>query len=188
MCESSKGGLSRDRKPRNSFIHDIPNLQIVMITNNMDILQRILQKIRYIKRRVLPTGISIIIEYPRELSVAVQKTLSMRNRKFSTEVKHQAKYLLNLQGGIAENPYGTSRTERINLSKYRNNQNSESSESICRIRTIILKQYPAVINTVFDPIRVIGYLYVLLKVSEYGQTFHGIINGCFKDCIRDVEK
>ncbi|EUD64560.1 hypothetical protein C922_05076 [Plasmodium inui San Antonio 1] len=96
----------------------------------MDILQRILQKIRYIEQRVLTTRISIILEYHRELSVAVQETLSQRNRTFCTQVKRQAKYLLNLKGGIAENPYSTSRTERTNLSKYRNNQNPESSESI----------------------------------------------------------
>ncbi|EUD65126.1 hypothetical protein C922_04526 [Plasmodium inui San Antonio 1] len=96
--ESSKGGLSGDLKQRNSFLQDIRNIQIFMITNNMDILQRFLQKVRYVRQRVLTTGIGIIIGYQRELSVVVQVTLSMRNRTFSTEVKHQVKYLLNLKG------------------------------------------------------------------------------------------
>ncbi|EUD67561.1 hypothetical protein C922_01746 [Plasmodium inui San Antonio 1] len=66
----------------------------------MNILRCILQKIRYIEHRVLTTGISIIIEYHRELSVAIQETLSMRNKTFSTEVKRQANYLLSLKGKI----------------------------------------------------------------------------------------
>ncbi|EUD63948.1 hypothetical protein C922_05668 [Plasmodium inui San Antonio 1] len=180
MCEGSTGGLSGDVKPPNSLLDDIGEIHIVMITNNMNILRRILQKIRYIEQSVLTTGISIIIEYHRELCLAVQETLSMRNRTLTNEVKNQAKYLLNFQGGIAENPYRTSRTERTNLSKYRSNQNRKSSASICRIRTIILKQYPAVINTVWDPI---AYLYVLVEVSKYGQTFDGISKPRFKDCI-----
>ncbi|EUD63960.1 hypothetical protein C922_05655 [Plasmodium inui San Antonio 1] len=98
MCESSRGGLSGDLKPRNSFVQEIRNIPIVMITHNMDILQRFLQKVRYIKQRVLTTGISIIIGYDRELGVAVQETLSMRNRTFSTEVKRHGKYFLNLKG------------------------------------------------------------------------------------------
>ncbi|EUD64399.1 hypothetical protein C922_05220 [Plasmodium inui San Antonio 1] len=130
MGESSKRGLSGDVGPRNSFVHNIRNIQIVMITHNMDILQWILQKITYIKQRVLTTGISIIIKYHRELSVPVQETLSMRNKTFSTKVRSRAKYLLNLQGGISEHPYATAATEGRNLSKYPNTQNPESSESI----------------------------------------------------------
>ncbi|EUD64441.1 hypothetical protein C922_05185 [Plasmodium inui San Antonio 1] len=153
MCERSKGGLSWDAKPRNSLVHDIRNIQIVMITHNMEILQRILQKIRYIQERVLTTRISIIIEYHRELSVALQETLSMRNRTFPTEVKRQGKYLLNLKGEMRKihtvlqelkGPILVS----IAILKIRDHQ-----QAFGKIRTIILRQYRAVINSVCDPIR-----------------------------------
>ncbi|EUD64201.1 hypothetical protein C922_05412 [Plasmodium inui San Antonio 1] len=99
MYESSTGGLSWDLKPRNSFVQALQNIKIVMITRNMESLQGILQKIRYIEQRVLTTGINIIIEFHKELNVAIQKTLSMRNKKFSTRVKSRAEYLLRLQRG-----------------------------------------------------------------------------------------
>ncbi|EUD66392.1 hypothetical protein C922_03308 [Plasmodium inui San Antonio 1] len=129
MCESSRGGLSGDLNPGNSFLHDIRNIQIVMITHNMDILQPILQKIRYIKQRVLSTRINIIIEYHRELSVPVQETLSMRNKTFSTRVKSRAKYLLNLQGGSAGNPYSSLSYKAYNsVNMGRNHAHIRSSE------------------------------------------------------------
>ncbi|EUD64091.1 hypothetical protein C922_05526 [Plasmodium inui San Antonio 1] len=136
MCESSKGGLSGNVNPCNSFIHNIRNIQIVMITHNKEILQ----KIRYIKERVLTTRINIIIEYHRELSVAVQETLSMRNKTFSTEVKHQAKYLLDLQREMRKMHTLQQRLNEgilvgIAIFKIRNHQ-----QEFGRIRTIIIKQ------------------------------------------------
>ncbi|EUD67324.1 hypothetical protein C922_02474 [Plasmodium inui San Antonio 1] len=274
MCESSKAGLSGDRKPRNSFIHNIRNIHIVMITHNIDILQRILQRIRYIGQRVLTTRISIIIEYQRELGVAVQETLSMRNRTFRTKVKRQTKYLLNLKGEMGKIHTVHQQLKgrilgNIAILKIRNHQHAFTG-----IRTILLKQYHVVINSVCHPIPkstaaeiihtcrtilhgpasslsykaynsvqrgkqhphirrseywllgievyrlmlllrmlvaytlevlpllvgiplivvpsvsyglfalgVIEYLYVLLKVSEYRQTFNGMSKLHFKDCI-----
>ncbi|EUD64128.1 hypothetical protein C922_05487 [Plasmodium inui San Antonio 1] len=172
--DSSKGGLSGDLKPRHSFINDIRNLQIVMITHNMDILQWILEKITYIKQRVLTIGISIIIEYHTELSVTVQETLSMRNRTFNPQVKRQAKYLLSLKGEmrkihtVHQELKGTILIN-ITILKIRNHQ-----EEYGGIRTITLRQYHVVIKSLYHQISVIGYLYVLLKVSEYGQPFDGI--------------
>ncbi|EUD69418.1 hypothetical protein C922_00281 [Plasmodium inui San Antonio 1] len=153
MCESSKGGLSVDLKPRNSFVHDIRNIRIVMITHNMDILQRFFQKLRYIKQRVLTTGISIIIGNHRELSLAVQVTLSMRNRTFSTEVNRHGKYLLNLKGEMPKIHTVLQGLKRrilvsIEILKIRNHQKAFGG-----IRTIILKKYQEVINSVCDPIR-----------------------------------
>ncbi|EUD64035.1 hypothetical protein C922_05588, partial [Plasmodium inui San Antonio 1] len=92
MCASSKGGLSGDVELRYSFVPDIRSIRIIMITHNLDVLQQILQKIRYIEQRVLTTRISIIIEYHRELSVPVQETLSMRNKTLSTRLISRAKY------------------------------------------------------------------------------------------------
>ncbi|EUD64234.1 hypothetical protein C922_05389, partial [Plasmodium inui San Antonio 1] len=152
-CGSSKGGLSGDVKPRNSLLHDIGNIHIVMITDNMNILRRILQKIRYIEQSLLITGITIIIEYHRELSVAVQETLSMRNTTFSNEVKLQAKYLLNLQGEMRKIHTIQQQLKEgilvtIAILKIRNHQ-----QGFGEIGTIMLKQYNAVINSVCDPIR-----------------------------------
>ncbi|EUD64431.1 hypothetical protein C922_05175 [Plasmodium inui San Antonio 1] len=183
MCGSSKGGLSGDVEPRYSFVHDIRNIQMVMITHNLDILQQIHQKIRYIKQRDLTTGISIIIEYHRELSVAVQETLSLKNKTCCTQVKRQAKYLLSLKGEmptihtVLQGLKGKILVS-IAVLKSRNHQRAFGG-----IRTIIIRHKPAVISSVCDPIRVIGYLYVLLKVSEYGQTLDGISKPRFKDCI-----
>ncbi|EUD64453.1 hypothetical protein C922_05167 [Plasmodium inui San Antonio 1] len=124
-----------------------------MITRNVELPQRILQKIRYIERRVLTTGISIIIEYHRELSVAVQETLSVRNETFSTEVKSQAKYLLKLKGELRKIHTILQQLKRrilvsIAILKIRNHQ-----QAFGGIRTIILKKYQEVNNWVCDPIR-----------------------------------
>ncbi|EUD64287.1 hypothetical protein C922_05332 [Plasmodium inui San Antonio 1] len=180
MYESSKGGLSGDLKPRNSFVHHIRRVQIVMIRHNMEILQRILQRIRYIEQTVLAKKIRIIIEYHRELSVASQETLSMRNRTLGTEVRRQAKCPLNLKGELRKIHTVLQQLKRTILVSLAILKIKNLQEALRGIRTIILKQYHAVINSAYNflrrskhhpHIRSSEYLYVLLRVSEYGQKF-----------------